>query len=711
MRRSAFLRLFVFALPALLAGCAPPGPANFLEARKGKLDLHKWRFDTDGNISLDGDWAFYPDTLITPQSIVQLQAGSKGFKPPRYVAAPASWTDIGFTKDGLATYQLQIQLPVNRPQLALQVQGIYIAYRLYVNGRLLHNNGLDTTLTTTAITPSLRPQTLFFDVVGNQLDLVIQVANNGYYKGGMIKTPTLGSSANILHSEIVSYAIYLTSLGAFFIMVFYHLVLYWYHTKDVASLLFALLCFVVFIRTLCTDQEFIYVLYPAIDFDLKTRVFYLTQFLVIPIYILNLRELFPRRTPRWLVLGNLLLGGMFVLLEIVMPYKLYTQSLQYNVMLVFANLAIVLYILVFSVGVRHNREVRILAVGLLVMTFFILNDVLYNIGVKLTDRGDLGQFGLLAFFIANSYIIARRIAAALTRAEDINQNLENKVMARTEEITRKNTELEDAAANIRARQAELQEMNQQMMASIQVASRIQRAVLPQAEPMARAFADMFVLLRPREVVSGDFYWFLEQDEWVFWAAADCTGQGVPGAFYSLVTESLLTDIVRDRGVTMPEEALGQLDAELRHKLREDFADRDEGVDIGLVAYNRTQRKVYFAGAYVGLYYFQNGELQECKAERASVGLGLGGKPVQYTRHELALDKPTELYLLTDGFTDQLGGEKNNKFGHPRTKKLLQEIHAQPMESQKERLENAFKEWAGGKRQQDDWLVMGVRLVP
>lgn len=695
----------------MLTGCAPPGPANFLEARKGQIDLHKWRFDTDGNISLDGDWAFYPDTLITPAQIAQLKAAARSYRPPRYAAVPSTWKDIGFKKDGVATYQLQLELPANRPQLALDVEGIYIAYRLYVNGRLLHNNGIDTTLGSTAITPSLRPQTFFFDVDGNKLDLVIQVANNGYYKSGIVKTPVLGSSDKILRSEIVSYSIYLTSLGALFIMVFYHLVLYWYHTKDVASVFFALLCLDVFIRTLCTDLEFVYFLFPGIDFNLKSRLFYITQFLGIPIYMLNLRELFPRKTPRWLVFGNIMIGAVFVILTLILPYNFYTQSLQYNVLLVFVNLAIVLYILLFLVGVRSNRDVRILAIGLIIMTFFILNDVLYNIGVKLTDRGDLGQFGMLAFFVANSYIIARRIAAALTRAEEINQNLESKVMARTEEITRKNTELEAAADSIREQKSVLEEMNRQTMESIQVASRIQRATLPQSERLAETFADHFVLFRPREIVSGDFYWLFAHEEWTFLAAADCTGQGVPGAFYSLITESLLTDIIRDRGETMPDEVLNQLGTALRTQLHQDFADRDEGVDIGLVAYNKNERKVYFAGAYIGLHYVQNGELHECKAERASVGLGLAGKPVQYTRHEFTINGKTELYILTDGFVDQLGGEKMNKLGMPRAKKLLLEIHGQPMAAQKQRLDEEFKNWAGGKRQQDDWLVLGVRIMP
>ncbi len=695
----------------VLAGCAPPGPSTVLDARKGRFDVHKWRFASEGQLSLDGQWEFYPDTLLAPQALAALAAKRSSKSPHVYASVPGTFTDAGFKNIGKATYRLHVQLPRERGQLGLSLGYVYVAYRLYLNGALLIDNGLDTLAKNpealNAIKPSLKPRKIFFNAASDSLDVVLQVANDGYYRAGIIKAPVLGLTHQIEASDETSLALNLISFGALLIMVVYHLILYYYHPRDTASLYFTLLCGIVALRTLCTDQEFIYNFIPSISFELKTKLFYITQYLILPVYFLNFRFLFPRHTHWGLVVFNMLAGLGFAVPILFLGYEIYTRSVAFYIGILAVDIAIILVIL-WRIGLK-SRDVRVLVTGLLLLSFFVLNDALHNIGYRLTERADLAQFGMLSFFVANSFVIARRIAAALTRAEDINQNLENKVLARTEEISLKNDELRAATEAVKLQSEALAQESQKTTESIEVAGRIHRATLPRPSFLSRVLPEYFVMYEPRDIVGGDFYWAYEYEGRVFLAVADATGEGVPGAFYSMITETLLTNIVGYEHKSRPDEILLRLHTELLEVFKAEFSDRDEGVDIGLLVFDPATDVIQYAGAYINLVYFQHGELGEFKGDRTSVGWQKAGKDLKYAAFNLKLSDTQQLFMCTDGLTDQLGGEKQHKFGHPRLKRLLQATHQLPMEEQRNTLQKEFSAWRGDLRQQDDVLAFGIRF--
>ncbi len=267
----------------------------------------------------------------------------------------------------------------------------------------------------------------------------------------------------------------------------------------------------------------------------------------------------------------------------------------------------------------------------------------------------------------------------------------------------------------------------ELRASINYAKRIQSATLPETNMLSWFFKDHFVLLKPRDVVSGDFYWFSQKREKIIIIAADCTGHGVPGAFMSLIGNNLLNRIVNTFGVTSPELILYELHKEIRSTLRQQHTDNRDGMDIAVCVIDKDARMMEFAGANNPLYYVQKGELQVIKGDKKSIG-GLQLEEERlFTKHTIHLgiqneDKETEnieppaantqetvFYLFSDGYKDQFGGEDNRKFMSNQFKEMLLQAHQLPMSQQKQILEEVFEEWRGENNQIDDVLVLGIKI--
>ena len=258
--------------------------------------------------------------------------------------------------------------------------------------------------------------------------------------------------------------------------------------------------------------------------------------------------------------------------------------------------------------------------------------------------------------------------------------------------------------------------NKNIQSSINYAKRIQEAMLHRSGLDNFPFDDAFVLYKPRDVVSGDFYYVSEIKSWydpdVVFAAVDCTGHGIPGAFMSLIGMNALNGIIK-QGIAEPDQILAALDQEVRETLQQENTGNQDGMDIALCIYRREKNILEFAGAKNPLFYIQDHQLHKIKGSRNPVG-GYQIKKKQqneakYTNHVVAIDRPTTVYLFSDGYQDQFGGKDDTKFMSKRFKALLLEIHQLPMAEQKERLASTLAEWRGETGQTDDILVMGVQF--
>jgi serine phosphatase RsbU (regulator of sigma subunit) len=269
----------------------------------------------------------------------------------------------------------------------------------------------------------------------------------------------------------------------------------------------------------------------------------------------------------------------------------------------------------------------------------------------------------------------------------------------------------ESTEEIIRQKAIVEEFNRNIQDSIRYAKRIQDAMLPSTETLNRLLPEHFIFFRPKDVVSGDFYWCKQVRGMVFVAAVDCTGHGVPGAFMSLIGNSLLNDITQRLLDPHPDLILNGLHRELQTVLRQRETNNDDGMDICLCMIDLDTRIVEFAGAMNPLYAVVQGELREWKGTSEELGGREERSPV-YERHILDLsDVPagaTMLYLSSDGYKDQYNAERQ-RFMPKRLRPLLLEIAGKPLEEQPRLLGAAIDAHRGDTPQVDDMLVLGVRL--
>jgi ligand-binding sensor domain-containing protein/serine phosphatase RsbU (regulator of sigma subunit) len=303
------------------------------------------------------------------------------------------------------------------------------------------------------------------------------------------------------------------------------------------------------------------------------------------------------------------------------------------------------------------------------------------------------------------------------RLKKTKQRLETVVKLRTHEITRQKDEIKLQNEQIQLQHDQLMVLNEEVnkrnenfLSSVTYASRIQSAMLPLEEKLSLSLSEHLLLFRPRDVVSGDFYWFHEENGKIIVAVADCTGHGVPGAFMSMIGDSLLNQIVIDKDIMRPDLILNELHTGIRKVLKQDESENRDGMDIAICVIDRHNRTLEYAGARNPLYLFQAGEFRHIKADINSIG-GQQYDPTRlFTAHMISIEEPTTFYLFSDGYQDQFGGPAGRKFMVKRFKALLKDIHHLPMPEQKEILEQELFSWMGtGFEQVDDILVMGVRV--
>lgn len=279
-----------------------------------------------------------------------------------------------------------------------------------------------------------------------------------------------------------------------------------------------------------------------------------------------------------------------------------------------------------------------------------------------------------------------------------------------EEVTAQRDEIEAQRDSITAQKELIGRQKNAMTDSIRYARRIQDAVLPAKEVMRYLLPKHFVFYRPRDIVSGDFFWVDKKDETIWLAVADCTGHGVPGAFMSMLGISLLNEISGQYSGQPTNEIMDEVRDQVIASLGQtgDRYEAKDGIEMGLVAINTKTREIQFTGAMQNLYIFRKGELEVIKGDRMPVGIHSEGS-IMFSAHTMKLDRGDTLYLFSDGYADQFGGEQRKKYGSRRLKSMLAQLQNNIMHDQKEVLKKEFYQWKGDQEQIDDVLVIGIKL--
>jgi serine phosphatase RsbU (regulator of sigma subunit) len=431
--------------------------------------------------------------------------------------------------------------------------------------------------------------------------------------------------------------------------------------------------------------------------------------------------------------------------------RLYAPTLHKIILLL---IAIALLELVLTFFVPYKHSIRFITIfgflgsfilliagfrtylkGYKAARFFLLAWTIFLLGVLLTA---LRAFGVLPTNFVTLYSVQigsalEVILLSLGLADRINMlrkeladkaveeerlKREHEQLQRQQVIAQKQ-ELErlviERTADLAQKTQELEVQNQNITDSIQYAKRIQQAILPTVEQLTQALGDVFVYFQPRDLVSGDFYWFSQQGDKTFLAVADCTGHGVPGALMSMIGNTLLNQIVNEKGIYEPAKILEYLHKEVQYLLKQNNQSNNalqarDGMDIALCAYNAQTHSLEFAGANRPLWFVQQGQWQEIKGDKRSIGGWQKEKYRTFTNHIINLkENKTTFYLSSDGYYDQFGGTQNRKFMRANFRNLLMELQGQDFRVQKRTLEEVMQAWKGDNPQIDDILVIGFKI--
>ena len=263
---------------------------------------------------------------------------------------------------------------------------------------------------------------------------------------------------------------------------------------------------------------------------------------------------------------------------------------------------------------------------------------------------------------------------------------------------------------VKERTFEIESQKHEITSSIEYAGRIQMAMLPVEDHFRETFSDYFLIFKPRDIVSGDFYWIGEDSKSIFFTVADCTGHGVPGAFMSTMGISTLNEIIANNRNLAANKVLNLLRKKTMTALHQTgkAGEAADGMDIAFCVLDKNRTKLQYSGAFNPLFLFQGGEFKEYKADRMPIGIHYG-REIPFTNYIINVAKGDTIYIFSDGYSSQFGGPEGSKFKKYNLRKLLSEIYYRPMIEQQNILLNEFERWKGNADQVDDVTVLGIRI--
>ncbi len=697
-----FLFLILF-LSIFFTSCQSPTPSK-PKAVKGFLDLSHWNFEQQGTVELRGEWEFYWQKIIRSSDTTTKSV---------YQVVPQRWNgaQIGNTilpREGYATYRLKIRLalPYQNVRMAFKMGYVNSAYKIFLQKDSIGGVG-KFGITEADYTPNLNPQFYSFIPNRDSLDLIIHVANFQDRQSGLTGNVILGLERQIidLHEYKNNYIFFV--MGILLIMGVYHLSLYFFRNKIITDLfkdspfqLSSKLSYLSFSLGVWFSANFFYAVYPK-DFFIKVR-----------------------DAVKWVALAYavvILFTKLSFYSQLLVGFQLFT-------------LCFIVYTLFFTVLIVLRRREGSLTFmgGVLCILAAAINDIM--MANQMIETFIAIPLGLLAFIFSQTLLLSSLFSKAFQKVEDLsekliqlNNNLENTVKERTEELGNTNNEL--AITNeklnqvleetrqtleiVNEQRVKLAETHREITSSLNYAQRIQQTLLSHITVIKKTFPESFILFRPRDIVSGDFYWFADipNKSKIVLAAIDCTGHGVPGAFMTMISHQLLDEIVIGKGITEPNEILNYLHRAIRRVLRQEQTSSREGMDLALVVIDTENRTMEFSGAKNPIVYIQNGILHHIKGDRISIGGEQMEQNRTFTKHKIDLSVPTTFYLFSDGYQDQFGGKQKRKFMLKQMKEIFSQIYHQPIDFQKDYLERTLSEWmeAGLESQTDDILLIGVKV--
>ena len=370
---------------------------------------------------------------------------------------------------------------------------------------------------------------------------------------------------------------------------------------------------------------------------------------------------------------------------------------------------------------QKKWDIMVLTYGMLVGLFF---SVIYpsfigiadgfRVAEKDHDLVDLlSTIGVCIFPVAVALVLAKRygdnqkqLSEQLITIKKLGEENVQKEIEKKKILEQQNTQLEEMVS---VRTAELSLKNREITDGLKYAHRIQAAILPDVKIIQKALPQSFVFLKPKDIVSGDFYYFSQKEKKIIFTCADCTGHGVSGAFMSMIGNSLLNQIISEKNITDPAQILELLNEGIIHALKQKETETNDGMDVAIITVDTIKNELAFAGANRPLWFVRNNNLQTIQPNKLPIGGLQVARNEKFKTQSITLEKNDAFYLFTDGYADQFGEKTQRKIMTKKFKEILLSIQHLTMQEQELHLKKYFIEWKGSLEQVDDVLVVGIRF--
>ncbi|MBN2161293.1 MAG: SpoIIE family protein phosphatase [Spirochaetes bacterium] len=426
MSRSACIMFLAFSLSACALSCCGAGGRDALPvAGQGVIDLSKWDFDREGTLKLDGEWEFYWKKLLASEDFAKIHPPKKS----GFLKLPAAWNGAvvdGETlgSEGYATFRLTVLLGKTHVPLSFRLIDMRTTYALFVNGKKIASNGRVGTSRETSV-PQYLPVVAAFAPHADRMEIVLQVSNYHHAKGGPFHSIHIGKTSDIRDMRDLSFSFQIFMLGSLLIMGLYHLGMFIIRRNDRSSLFLAIFCLLISFRPMVTGEYYLIWLLPETNWELMLKSEYLTLYLGLPAFALFMNSLFPVEFPKKILNPILALGGIFSLIVIATPARIYSHTvLAYEAITLLAS-AYTVYAIILS-AVRKREGSKIFILGTLVLMITVTNEILFDNMV--VNTGNFFPFGLFVFVLSQAFLMSIRFTRAFDNIEELSLELEDKNM-------------------------------------------------------------------------------------------------------------------------------------------------------------------------------------------------------------------------------------------------------------------------------------------
>ena len=661
---------------------------NLVRANNGLIDLTGVDFNVNNSVSLNGEWLFFPDTLIAPYNI------SKAIKqlPHKTISVPSKRSETEDVKFG--TYYLQINLDSNTNTLTVNTLTIYSAASVYVNNELVGHVGQPTqSINTTK--PGLILKTNNFSPK-NENHLVVHYANYYREKNGLANNFNLVKPKFRIKNASIGALKYAVIIGTILFIIFNQINFFIIRRTNLTSFYFGISSLMIASYILFMSFYHLGVLFPEFtpNFFVTLKTWRFAYYMTVCFFMIYIHSLFPSIFPKIILLITIVYTSFSALLTFFAP--LYISSINFNIFMYFTMFIGSFSVTIGIIGkIRRIENAGLFLLGFSFLIATVINDVLHNLLlIRSVNMLDVGIFGMM---LTQAQILNSKLNQSIKSSEKlskhlqyVNANLETIVDRRTEEIEEQKAEIETQRDFALSQHKLISTQKKTITDSINYAREIQHAVLPNEEILREYVNDSFILYKPKDFVSGDFYFIkhftIKDTPYLLFCVADCTGHGVPGALLSMLGMSLLNEIIDNDDIHNASDILELLRIKFKKTLgsQRENENSSDGMHITLCLINKESSEMHYSGAFQAIYHIRDNKMKKIKGTNCIIGNYM--REIPFENHTIQLEPKDRLYLFTDGFADQMAESGQGRFMQKRLIKLLSSFDEVPYKTQKQHLQ-------------------------